>query len=92
MSYVVVGDRPVIVTECVVVNVLFSGDDEPYPVVVPKKTCELDGWSVVQLIVALAVVNPETATPEITGATGVVKKVKLPEVADAVEPFTEVTS
>jgi hypothetical protein len=28
-SYVVVGDRPVIVTEWVVVNVLFSGDEEP---------------------------------------------------------------
>jgi hypothetical protein len=28
-SYAVVGDRPVIVTECAVVKVLLSGDDEP---------------------------------------------------------------
>jgi hypothetical protein len=82
----------VIVTEWLVVNVLFSGDEEPYPVVVPKKTCELDGWSVVQLIVALVVVIPETTTPEITGATAVVTKLKLPEVADPVVPFTDVTS
>ena len=69
-----------------------SVDEEPYTTVAPKKTCEVEGWSVVQLMVAVVVVDPETTTPETTGATGVVWKVKLAEVADAVEPFTEVTS
>jgi hypothetical protein len=82
----------VIVTECAVVKVLFSGDEEPYAIVVPKNTCEVDGWSVVQLMVAVVVVDPETTTPEITGATAVVTKVELADVLDAVEPFTEVTS
>jgi hypothetical protein len=61
-------------------------------VVVPKKTCEVEGWSVVQLMVAVVVVDPETTTPEMTGATGVVTRVMFAEVLDAVEAFTEVTS
>ena len=49
-----------------------------------------EAWSVVHVIVAVIGVTLD-ATPEMTGG-GVVATVKLPEVDDAVEPFTETTS
>jgi hypothetical protein len=69
------------VTECEVTVEELSADSDPYVVVVPYSTCELEGWSVVQVIVAdVAVMLPEI-TALIVGIVASVEKVKLPEVA-----------
>jgi hypothetical protein len=56
------------VTECDVTNVLTSVDCDPYAVVVPYETCELEAWSVVHVIVAVVELMPVDVTAEITGA------------------------
>jgi hypothetical protein len=50
-------------------------------VVVPYFTCELEGWSVVQVIVADVAVMPMAVTPLITGTGTGVEKMKLADVA-----------
>ena len=59
--------------------------------VVPNVTCELEGWSVVQVIVADVVVMPVTTTALIAGIDAGVEKLKLPDVAVPAE-FAEVTA
>jgi hypothetical protein len=54
-------------------------------------TTDDEFWSVVQLMVAPVVVIAVTVTAEITGG-GVVVKLELAEVDEAVDPFTETTS
>jgi hypothetical protein len=49
--------------------------------VVPYSTCELEIWSVVQVIVADVVVMPFEATALIVGIVAVVAKVKFDDVA-----------
>jgi len=73
--------RPVKVTECAVTNEEFKLDVDPYPVVVPYSTCELEAWSVVQVIVADVAVTPLEATALITGRAADVENVKFAEVA-----------
>jgi hypothetical protein len=77
---VVPGASPVKVTECDVTSAELTVEEVPYPVVVPYSTCELDSWSVVQVIVADVVVIPLEATALMTGAVTGVAKVKFPEV------------
>jgi hypothetical protein len=56
-------------------------ESDPYPVVVPYSTCELEGWSVAQIIVADVVVIPLAVTTLITGIDTWVEKLKLADVA-----------
>jgi hypothetical protein len=70
------------VTECDVTSVLTSADCDPYAVVVPYETCELEGWSVVHVIVAVVEVIPVAVTPLITGG-GPPARVAKVEFADA---------
>jgi hypothetical protein len=66
-SYVVPGVRPVSVTVWLVTIVGFSGEADPYPVVVPKFTSDDEAWSVVHVIVAVVLLIPPTSTFEIAG-------------------------
>ena len=50
---------------------------------VPYSTCEVDGWSVVQVMVAVVAVTPLEATLLIAGAATGVMKIKF---ADATVP------
>jgi len=75
------GVNPVSVTECAVTDEEFRLDNVPYPVVVPYFTCELEAWSVVQVIVAEVVVTPLEVTALITGRVAEVENVKFAEVA-----------
>jgi hypothetical protein len=52
----------------------------------------VEGSFVVQVMVAEVDVIAVAVTAEIVGATEVVVKVKLPEVAETLEPFAETTS
>ncbi len=70
-SYVVPGVRPVSVTVWVVTSVGFSGEADPYPVVVPKLTSDDEAWSVVHAIVAVPLVTLLELTLVITGAGAV---------------------
>jgi hypothetical protein len=81
-SYAVEALSPVNVTECDVTSVLTSADCDPYPVVVPYETCELEGWSVVQVIVAVVEVIPVVVTALMTGG-GPPARVAKVELADA---------
>ncbi len=81
-SYAVEALSPVSVTECDVTRVLTSGDCEPYAVVVPYATCELDAWSVVHVIVAVVEVIPVAVTALMTGG-GPPARVAKVELADA---------
>lgn len=47
----------------------------------PNSTCELEGWSVVQLIVARVAATPPEVTALITGIDAGVAKVKFADVA-----------
>jgi hypothetical protein len=49
-------------------------------VVVPYSTCELEGWSVVQLIVAVVVVMPLETTALMAGIVAEVENVKFADV------------
>ena len=80
------------VTECDVTNVPASVDCDPYPVVVPYETCELEAWSVVHVIVAEVVVTPLAATALITGAGAAVVNVKVVEVVVEFVPLVDNTS
>jgi hypothetical protein len=63
---------------CDVNSELFAPDHSVYEVVVPNPTCDVDAWSVVQVIVAEVVVMFVAVTEEITGApVAVVVKMKL---------------
>ena len=73
--------RPDNVTECEVTGELLFGERDPYAVVVPYSTWELEAWSVVHVMVADVVVTPPEATPLITGIVAAVEKVKLADVA-----------
>jgi hypothetical protein len=63
-----------------VTGVALSVENDPYPVVVPNSTCELEDWSVVQVIVADVAVTPVEVTALIVGTVAVVEKVKFVEV------------
>jgi hypothetical protein len=80
--------NPVRVTECVVTSEAFRADIDSYAVLVPNSTCELEGWSVAQVMVAVVVVMEPEATDEMTGvgttAAGV-ENVRFAEVADPPE-------
>ena len=80
--YVVEGVSPVSVTECDVTSVLTSVDCAPYDVVVPYATCELEAWSVIQVIVAVVEVIPVAVTAPMTGGGPPARVVKV-EFADA---------
>jgi hypothetical protein len=67
---VVPAESPVKVTECDVTSAEFREEEEPYAMAVPYSTCELDGWSVVHVIVADAAVMPLERTALIAGAVG----------------------
>jgi len=54
-------------------------------VVVPYFTCELEGWSVVQVMTADVLVTLPEATELITGAATGVEKVKFADVAGPAE-------
>jgi hypothetical protein len=66
-------------------------DCEPYAVVVPYDTCELEAWSVVQVIVAEAGVIPVAVTAVITGAGVEVVNVKFADDAIVPESFVDRT-
>ena len=51
--------------------------------VIPYSTCEVEGWSVDHVIVAVVAVTPLEATLPITGIAAAVEKLKL---ADVVVP------
>ena len=73
--------NPLSVTECAVTDEEFRLDSVPYPVVVPYFTCELEAWSVVQVIVADVAETPLELTALITGIAAGVEKVKFADVA-----------
>ena len=75
------GVRPDNVTECDVTGEALFAERDPYAVVVPYSTCELEGWSVVQVMVAEVVVIAPEVTPLITGIVAAVENVKLADVA-----------
>jgi hypothetical protein len=75
------GVSPVNVTECEITGAAFKVEREPKEEVVPYSTCELEGWSVVHVIVANVVVIPLALTPVIVGIVAGVEKLKLAEVA-----------
>ena len=62
--------------------------------VVPNSTCEVEAWSVVQVIVAEVPVIPEAVTDEITGGPTAadVVNVKLADVATVPEELAESTA
>ena len=62
--------------------------------VVPNSTCEVEAWSVFQLIVAEVLVIPEAVTDEITGGPTVadVVNVKLADVPTEAEELAESTA
>jgi hypothetical protein len=65
-----------------VTSVPTSADCEPYAVVVPYATCELEAWSVVHVMVAVVEVTPVAVTAVMTGGgVAEVENVKLPDVA-----------
>ncbi len=66
------GVSPASVTVWLVTSDEFSVEANPYPVVVPKFTSEVDAWSVVQVITAEVLVMLEADTAEITGPGAVV--------------------
>lgn len=66
--YVVLEERPVRVCECDVTRVESCVVWEPYDVVIPYCTCEVDASFVVHVISACVVVMEEEATLDITGA------------------------
>jgi hypothetical protein len=81
------------VTECDVTRVLTSADCDPYAVVVPYETCELDAWSVVHVIVAVVALMPVAVTAEMTRAEATeVAKVLLLDVAPAPPPLVDNTA
>lgn len=88
------GVKPVSVTECEVTRLLLRADCEPYVTVVPKETCVVAVWSVVQVMVADVAVMPEAVTEVITGAGGgaAVAKVKFDEVVDVPALFAEIAA
>jgi hypothetical protein len=59
--------------------------------VVPNPTCELEGWSVVQVMVADVAVTPLEATKLIVGIDTGVTKVKFVDVVVPAE-FMEMTA
>jgi len=67
--------------ECDVTAEELRMEKDPYAVVVPYSTCELESWSVVQLMVADVAVTPLEVTPLITGAGIPVERVKFADVA-----------
>jgi hypothetical protein len=74
------GVKPVSVAECDVTNDGLRAEKAPYAIVVPYSTCELDGWSVVHVIVAEFPVMPLEATALIVGIVTGVENVKLADV------------
>jgi len=64
---VVAGASPVRVIECDVTGEGFSAENDPYVLLVPYSTCELEGSSVVQSIVAEVAVTAVELTLLITG-------------------------
>jgi hypothetical protein len=78
---VVPGVSPVIATECAVTRAALRAESDPYAVVVPYPTCELEGRSVVQVTMAVVVVMPVAATALIVGIVAVVENVKFPDIA-----------
>jgi hypothetical protein len=84
---------PVSVTECDVTSELLNIDNEPYETVVPYSTCEVDAWSVVQVIVAVLDVMPVALTALITGAgAAVVANVKFPDVTSVPPELVDSTA
>jgi hypothetical protein len=75
------GVKPVSVTECDVTNEELTAESDPYAIVVPYSTCELDSWSVVHVIVAEFPVMPLEVTVLIAGIVAGVENVKLADVA-----------
>ncbi len=73
-----------------VTRVVTFADESPYEVVLPYRTCEVEGWSVVHEIVADVVVMFDAATAEMTGPLNV-ENVILEETADAPAEFAEDT-
>ena len=91
--YVAPAVNPVRITECEVTRVLFSVEDEPYAVVVPKFTSVVAVWSVVQVIVAPVEVIEEAVTAVITGAgAAVVAKVKFVDVLEVPPELADTTA
>ena len=77
---------PVNVTECDVTRAELRLDRVPYAVVVPYSTCELEGWSVVQVILADVVVMPLETTALMAGIVAGVENVKFADVDGPPEP------
>jgi hypothetical protein len=92
-SYAVEGVSPISITECDVTSVPASVDCDPYAVVVPYATCELETWSVVHVIVAVVELTPVAVTAVMIGAGAAdVENVKLVDVAVAPPPLVDNTS
>ena len=84
--------RPKSVTECDVTMELLAVERVPYAGVVPNSTCELEGWSVVQVMVTEDGVTPDEATAVITGAWTWVVKVKFVEVESEPTAFVDMAA
>jgi hypothetical protein len=71
-----------------------SADCEPYAVVVPHATCELEAWSVVHVMVAVVEVTPVAVTAVMTGGGDavLVVKMKFADMAVVPYPFVDKTS
>jgi hypothetical protein len=72
--------------------VLLSAGSAPYAAVVPYSICVVEGWSVVQVIVAEVDAMLDAVTDVITGAeTAEVEKTKFVDV-DVPAEFPEITA
>ena len=71
---------------------LFAVERDPYAIVVPNSTCDEDGWSVTQVIVAEALVTFDTFTAEMTGAGVVVVKLRFEEIARVPPELADMTA
>ena len=91
MLYRVPGIRPVSRTVWNVSSAELAVEKPPYAVVMPYWTSDVEGWSVVQVMVAVVDVMDVAVTAVISGGTGLptVVNVKLPEVASVPEELED---